>query len=286
MSEEEKFTNRHGHTIGAVQEAVRTLPEPEYVASPKPTRRRKKRAFQLKRVHLYILLAIAAMAALVPVAVGEYVRGAYDGNVSDAKSKIAQLFYSVTLSQKDPATSKSLTAITTQLDSIRDNLCPGGFLDNLAKLYPRAQSAYDNCATYRSSVSALDDLVSSASAQMAYLEQLQPLLKGVSQPLEDKFAVLTSQQENWQTFVSSLQQLSVPVAFNTAHAGLVKQASAVHDQWIALVQATNAYDSATFRLARAKLTEGYAAFQSASSDFTSVINSTQASITDSVAALK
>jgi len=286
MNEEEKFTNRHGHTVAAVKEAVSTLPEPEHVANPKPVRRRKKRVFRFRRIHVYILLILAAIIILVPVAVGEYVKGAYDSNVSDAKHKVAQLFYSVTLAQKDPTTSKTLAFASSQLDTIRDNLCPGGFLDNLAKLYPRAQKAYDDCATYRSSVSALDDLVSSASAQMAYLEQLQPLLKGVSQPLEDKFAVLTSQQENWQTFVNGLKQLSVPVAFNSAHASLVQQASAVHDQWIALVQATNAYDSATFRSVRAKLTEDYVAFQNASNDFTSVINSTQTSITNSVAALK
>lgn len=286
MNEEEKFTNRHGHTVAAVKEAVSTLPEPEHVANPKPIRRRKKRVFRFRRIHVYILLILAAIIILVPVAVGEYVKGAYDSNVSDAKHKVAQLFYSVTLAQKNQTTSKTLAFAASQLDTIRDNLCPGGFLDNLAKLYPRAQEAYDNCATYRASVSALDDLVSNASEQMAYLEQLQPLLQAVSKPLEDQFAVLTSQQENWQTFVNGLKQLSVPISFNSAHANLLKQASAVQEQWIALVQASNTYDSGAFREARTKLTGSYTAFQVASGEFTNVINSTQASIATSVTALK
>lgn len=284
--DEEKFTNRHGHTVAAVKEAVSTLPEPEHVANPKPVRRRKKRIFRFRKIHFYILLVLATIIIFVPIGVGEYVKGTYDNNVSDAKSKVAQLFYSVTLAQKNPTTSKSLAAVDTQLASIRDNMCPGEFYDNIAKLYPRAKEAYDKCAAYKTSVTALDDLVGSASEQMTYLERLQPLLQGVSQPLEDKFAVLTAQQENWQTFVNGLKQLSVPIALNGAHANLLKQATAVHEQWIALVQASNAYDSAAFREARAKLTESYTAFQTASSEFTNVINITQASITNAVAALR
>ena len=287
MDEEEKFTNRHGHTISALQAAADALPEPEHKLSvaTQPLRR-KRRKFHLSSVQKRILFIVLAVILIVPFLVGEYVRSAYTGDVSSAKSNISKLFASTLTQQKNPVTSKSLTDVDNQLSAIRDGLCPGELLDNLAKLYPTAQQAYDGCAAYRSNVAALEGLVSSAAAQTAYLEQLQPLLTSVSKPLEDQFAVLSAQQENWQDFVDGLKRLSVPFTFNAAHAGLVKEAEAVRDQWIALVQASNAQESAAFRTARTKLTESYAAFRAQTSQFSSAVAASQISLSTSVLTLK
>lgn len=287
MSDEEKFTNRHGHTISAFKETANDLPEPDYkTATPTPVKRRKRRSFHLSPLGWKIVVISIAVIVLVPVLVGEIARGAYSSNVSSAKNSISKLFDSVLAQQKSGVTSKTLTDTESQLASIRDGLCPGGFLDNIAKLYPRAQKAYDDCAAYKSSVATLTDLVGSAADQMTYLEQLQPLLSVVSKPLEDQFAVLSSQQENWQSFVDGLKQLSVPAAFSSAHAGLVTQASAIRDQWIALVQATNNYDSAAFRAAEAKLTESSTAFRAQTTGFSEAVATTQTSITSAVTTLK
>lgn len=287
MDDEEKFTNRHGHTISALQEAVNNLPEPEHKLNvPVQPMRRKRRKFHLSSLQKRVLIIIVAVILIVPFLVGEYVRGAYAGDVNSARGSISKLFAATLTQQKNPVTSKSLTDIDNQLSAIRDGLCPGEFLDNLAKLYPRAQQAYDDCAAYRSNVAALESQISGAAAQMAYLEQLQPLLTGVSKPLEDQFAVLSAQQENWQSFVDGLNRLSVPVTFTAAHGELVTQASAVRDQWIALVQASNVQDSAAFRQARTKLTESFTAFHAQTVQFSSVVNDTQASITKAVAVLK
>ena len=287
MSEEEHFTNRHGHTITALQEAVNTLPEPEYkTAAPKPQRRRKTVLFRPSRRQLQVAGIILLVVLIVPVLVGEYVRATYGGNISDAKGKVQELFSSVQQQQQSGVTSKLLTDTSNKLSTIRDGLCPGEFLDNIAKLYPRATSAYDECATYRSSLGALNDRVVVAAEQLAYLERLQPLITGISQPIEDQFAILSAQQENWQDFVDGLKRLSVPLTFNAAHAGLVKEAEAVRDQWIALVQASNAQESAAFRTARTKLTESYAAFRAQTSQFSSAVAASQISLSTSVLTLK
>lgn len=287
MNEDEKFTNRHGHTISALKESVDNLPEPEYKTTPvKQVRRRKRRSLRLSGRQLKILLIVIAIIVLVPVLVGEYVRATYGGNISSAKSTISQLFKSVIADQKNPVTSEKLTAVDTQLSTVRDGLCAGGFFDNLAKLYPRSRQAYEDCATYRSSVAALEALVNTAAAQMAYLEQVQPLLEGVAKSPEEQFAVLGAQQENWQTFVDGLQQLSVPASFHSAHADLVKQASAVRDDWIALVQATNTQDDDAFRDARAKLTQNYTAFRAQATGFSTAIAETQTALSSATANLR
>lgn len=287
MNDDEKFTNRHGHTITAVQEAVSALPEPEYkTKTAEPRARRKRPHVRLTKTHWGIIGSIVAVLIIIPLLVGEYVGAAYGRNVDDAKRNVRSVFSTVLAQQKTAHTSRSLTDAANQLSSIRDGLCPGGFLDNLAKLYPRAQQAYDACASYRSTVTALVDQVTIASSQMAYLENLQPLLDGVAKPLEDQFAVLSAQQENWQTFVDSLGAISAPLSFAPAHANLLKEATNVRDQWIALVQATNAQNSAEFRAARTKLTESFAAFRAQATVFSDAVHATQVNLSKAVTSLQ
>lgn len=287
MDDNEKFTNRHGHTITALQEAVNTLPEPEYkTAVPKSARRKKRFIIHLTGVQWRILGIVVLVLLLTPVFVGEYVRATYSKNIDDAKGDISQVFAAAQSQPKTATTSKSLAELENQLSSIRDRLCPGGFLDNLAKLYPRAQAAYSDCAAYRSNVTALVDLVGTASSQMVYLESLQPLLEGVSKPLEDQFAILSAQQENWQTFVDGIQKLSVPLSLSAAHTSLLKEATNVRDEWIALVQASNVEDSVAFRAAKAKLTDSFSAFHAVATTYSAAVKDSQAVLNNAVATFK
>jgi hypothetical protein len=287
MEEDEKFTNRHGHTVAALKEAVSALPEPDYTTvAPKPARRRRRPAFHVSPLLLKTGLVIALVALLTPMVVGEYVRMTYSRNIDSAKGNVSRLLDGTVSKQSAVDNSSSLSAAAMQLSTIRDSLCPGDFLDNLAKLYPRAKEAYDECAVYKSSVSSLTDLVSVSAQQMAYLEQLQPLLIGVSKPLEDQFAVLSAQQENWLGLVDGLNRLTVPSAFSSAHAALVKEASGIREQWVALVQASNVQDSGAFRAARTKLTDNFTAFHAASSNFSAAVTRSQTSLTAAATALK
>jgi hypothetical protein len=251
----------------------------------KPAKRRKRPAVRLSGLQWRIVAIVVLVVVLAPVLVGEYVRATYGKNIDDARGSVNRVFVAAKSQQKSAMTSKTLIDIGSQLSSIRDGLCPGGFLDNLAKLYPRAQSTYNDCASYRSSVTALADQVTVASGQMAYLESLQPLLEGVSRPLEDQFAVLSAQQENWQTFVDGINKLLVPLSLSSAHASLLKEATNVRDQWIALVQASNTQNSAAFTEARTKLTESFAAFRAQTVSFSSAINSSQTNLSKAIAAL-
>lgn len=285
--DDEKFTNRHGHTITAVQEAVSTLPEPEYkTIADKPVRRRKRSMARFTGFQWRVIGGIVLAVILVPVLVGEYVHMTYSKNIDDAKGAIGKVFITAVNQQKSTVSSASLAGLGGQLSGIRDGLCPGGFLDNLAQLYPRAQQAYADCAAYRSTITALVDQVNVASGNMLYLESLQPLLEGVSKPLEDQFAVLSAQQENWQTFVDGVKRLSVPLSLDAAHRGLLEKATNVRDQWIALVQATNTENTVAFTSARAKLTESFAAFREQATAFSNVVSTSQESLSKAVTALQ
>ncbi len=282
---EEPFTNRHGHSFSDVQVAADMLPEPEHkTAAPKPVRRKRSK-FQLSRLQVRVIVIFVVLAIAIPLAAGEYIRASYLGEVTNAKRDIAAIFTDTVKKQSNGLTSAELKGYDGQISTLRDKLCGGGFQDNLAQLYPRSKQAYDDCNTYRSKVSSLEASVAEAGAQMAYFEQLQVLLGGVTKPLTDQFAVLSSQQDNWQAFVSGLGQLSVPVSLSSVHAELVTDASAIHDQWIALVQASNAFDSAKFTDARTKIADSYTTFRAVASKFTDATSVSQTTLSKEVAAV-
>lgn len=275
MSEEE-FINRRGHAVSEVKAAVETLPEPDIKQPAKPTVTRRKR----KRLRLsatqkkYIFIALAVLVA-VPFLVGEYAHMTYEGEVSQAKKEISALFSSVKTEQTKAMSSKTLTDADKKLGEIRDKLCAGGMLDNIAGLYPRSKTAFEACNTYRSGIATLEDNVNVAAAQMTYLERLQTILSGVTEPLKDQFAVFASQQELWQTCVTSLEQMTVPKTFTDAHKAMLEQATTIRGQWITITQAANVTDAAKFNTARAKLTTAYAAFRDSSNGFSASISANQ-----------
>lgn len=286
MDDEERFTNRHGHTVAALKETVDSLPEPEYkTAVLAPPKRRKRVKFHLSPHAVRVCLIVLAVLLLTPVAAGEYVRASYGNNVASAKSTVSAQLSAAVSGQSSGTTSKLLFEADQQLSRVRDGLCPGGFLDNMAKLYPRAQAAYDECAAYRSSVTALEEHVRVAAEEMAYLEKLQPLLESVAKPLDDQFAVLSAQQEIWQQFVEGLGQLSAPASFSSSHNSLLQHATAIRDQWIALVQATGAQESAKFRDARTKLTDSFTAFRGQTASFSTAVSTSQTSLSVAASSL-
>lgn len=284
---DEPFVNRRGHSMAAKDEdtAEPSVVTPAPVAVARPARRRRRSLYLSRWQKRGIVLALVAVIVL-PVVAGEYVRWTYLNEVTTVKNKVATVFATVVQHQASQVTSKTLTEDSAKLATLGDDLCAGGLFDNIATLYPRSKQAYEACNTYRTGLTSLTTQVKEAASQMAYLEQLQPLLSGVTQPLPDHFAVLTAQQENWQTFVDGLKRLSVPASFKTSHDSLLLQAEAVRDGWIALVQASNAYDSAGFSAARVKLTAGYAALQKQAESFTSAVAAQQTTLSQVVSALK
>lgn len=279
------FTNRHGHSFSEVKIAADTLPEPAHKTESLMPAHRKRRTFRLKAIHFRILAVILVLGVLTPVFVGEYVRYVYEVQVTNAKNDVQSIFSDVKKIQKSNLSSEALKPFDARLLTVRDKLCSGGFWDNLAKLYPRALAAYDACGAYRARVAGLEAGVNEAAAQLAYLTELQTLLGGVTKPVDEQFAVLSSQQELWQALVDNMKQLSVPTSFNQAHAGLLTQSVAIRDQWIALVDASNSYDSVKFSDARTKLDATYGAFQFQTNVFNSAVSNAQQQIADAVSSL-
>lgn len=288
---EERFTNRRGHDMTGVQAAIDTAPLAEPAPAvpvpvpKKPVRRRRKTARLNKRIVGTVFLFLLILA-LIPVLIGEYVRFSYASDVTNARKSVADLLTSVRQQQKSTMSSQMLLTTSNKLGVIGSKLCAGGLFDNIAKLYPRSTESYTQCNAFRAKMADFDIYLKEAGAQMLYLEQLQPLLGGVTQPLQDQFAVFTAQQENWQAFVTSLQKLSAPSSLQGPHASFVVHAQTIRDLWIALVQASNVYDSAKYSEARGKLTAAYAAFREQTAEYTSAISANQLSISSAVAALQ
>lgn len=277
------FRNRRGHTVSHIEEALQSVAD-----TPEPAAKlvRRRRRFRFSSTHKRITFIIVLLIVIIPVCAGEYVRWSYEGEVTRAQGMVEELLRQNIEQQKSAAvTSRLLVDVNTQLTAITSDLCSGGLLDNIAKLYPRSKQAYDSCANYKSKLSSLSGAVATSADQMSYLETLQPLLAGVSKPLDDQFAILTAQQENWQVFVRGLDQMSVPVSFSSAHQALRTASRTILDQWIALVQASNSYDSAKFTEARTKIRAAYIEFQKQADVFAASVAQNQSAIEKAVTGL-
>lgn len=283
---DEMFTNRRGRSISANADDKPVIDYDNSLVKPtkKPTSlgkpKRRKRSFP--KIFWKILAVVAAVLVVIPLVIGESVRSTYEREVDGAQKELTEIFKEVVEKQKQPLTSDSLKASNGKLIKLRDKLCVGGFLDNIAMIYTRAKDSYDKCSSYRSRLASLEDKVRVASEQLKYLEQLKIALGGVTKPLQDQFAVLSAQQENWKIFTTSLQQMSVPATLRDAHEQLLSNSVSIHDQWVELVQASDVLDSARFTSGRAKLTDAYGEFGRLPSVFSGVVANHQADIIKTV----
>lgn len=275
MSEVE-FRNRRGKLMSVSEDIPSEVPENEV---KRPPVRRQRRKTRLKKKVILVAAVSLVLLALIPVMLGEYVKSRYAGEVVNAKRAVAEILAKAINYDQDAAIlSDRLKSDVAELSTVRDTLCGGGFLDNLASVYPRSKAAFDECNIYKSQVSGLTEKVSEAAEQVRYLEDLQFVLESVTKPLEDRFAVLSSQQENWKNIVAGLKRLAVPTSFGGAHNNLVQKTEAVRDAWIALSQASNAFDGVGFTDSRAKLASAYEDFRAVSVTFSQIVSTNQLEI--------
>ena len=284
---EETFTNRRGRSVSAnaddkpagdMNESPTQSPKKPPVTPKKPRRRQRR----VPRVLWKVLAVIAVLLVVIPLAIGESVRSTYDREVSGAQKELTEIFKDIVEKQKQPLSSESLKASNEKLVKLRDKLCVGGFFDNIASIYPRSKTAYDKCSSYRSQLAVLEEQVRQASEQMKYLEQLEVALESVTKQLQDQFAVLSAQQENWKTFTTSLEQMVVPATFRSLHEQLSANSVLIRDQWVELVQASDALDSAKFSSSRTKLANAYGEFSKLPTIFNEAVAIHQASIIKTV----
>lgn len=279
----EQFTNRRGHTQLVEDDVDVQLSELAAHAEPATARRTKPRRRRHGVRLPWKLITFGMIVVVLGVVVTfELARMSYVHSVDSAKQQFATLVSTeVTAATSSEAiSSATLLSIRDKARTISSSLCPGGLLDNYASLYPRAVTAFDDCAEYRTKTEAFVAALGAIADEAAYIERLDALLSPIIQPQADKFAVLSSQQENWQQFVTSLKSSEAPASFQSTHTTLVARASTVASLWIGLVSASNEQDSAAFDASYSKLNKAYAAVRSSADEFETLLGQTQTRLTD------
>ncbi len=279
----EIFTNRRGHQQIVEDDAkpeVSLTPVVDRAPLPKtPTQPLHRSRRKIRLPWRWLITSLVALVLLM-LLVLEIVRLGYESSVSATRSRVQEIVtQDIAPALKQPQLSSRLIGEFIQkFESSSKSLCPGGFLDNFASLYPRSKQAYDNCTAYRSSVEAFIAALSDLQFQTAYLEELGPLLGPITESVPDRFAVLSSQRDNWQALNDSLGSLSVSPSFQPTHELLRNRVRVVWGLWIELVAATNARDSASFVSARDKLSGAYGDIRASAEDFETALSATQSQI--------
>lgn len=269
----EKFTNRRGKTTSVeTDDSLREVGPAHYEVKVPEARAGQPRNILWKPI--IVSLAIALVAVIVVL---EVTAAVYRGSTTSAQARVKSIVTTdvVTLQQKSDIKSADLDNLVKKYDSVAKELCPGAMLDNLAKLYPRAASALADCTAYRSKVEALSGSLGGLRSQAAYLERLPSILSPATQPLADQFAVLGSQQENWQNITEGLKGLTPPEQFRSAHEALVKAAGDIMSGWTLAVSATNNRSGADLAKAQNNLREAYGSFRAQADSFQTTLNAAQ-----------
>lgn len=285
----EQFTNRRGHSLSVDDEEPGMQPQQPVVTAPelvhRPVKRRRRRQIVLPWKWIGLTLLIVIVLALGTF---EFARFTYTSSINGAKDQVKNLVATDVTNASKQATLSSAT-LATLSDKFKDvsmSLCPGGLLDNYAGMYPRAKQALADCTAYRTKVEALVTALAVLSDEAKYMEQLQPVMNPVTQPLPDQFAVLVSQLDNWKSVSAGLKAVSAPVSFQAAHETLKQRADVVVSLWVDMVAASNDEDSAKFTATQAKLNDAYGAVRASADDLETSLSATQQQLASAYAALQ
>lgn len=296
MNDEDKyFVNRHGKKMSLDGAALETPPPEEKFVPPtpqaekpteKPKKIRKKRNKKPMKKILLIFLVILLGLLLVPLVGGELVRARYISSRDGAKAQLVEYATkTVVPQQKKRVTLAQLSEAAKKVETIRDDACDGGLTDNLAMMYPRAKTAFDECIGFKLKIALLAVNLREMESQVRYLQSLAPALSTATKPTTDEYAVISAQLANWQTLNEELGKLSPAATQRATHDQLKLQTKAIVDAWSALNTANDNQDAEAFADAEKKLGEAYEAFRTSSSDLSALFNTTQTNITTSYKAL-
>ncbi|MEO5499191.1 MAG: hypothetical protein ABIR46_01690, partial [Candidatus Saccharimonadales bacterium] len=263
--------------------------KPAVVPSPKQsvTKPKRDRTPWSKRKRLTVLAVVLAIV-ITPLIVAELVTAQYSTGTSGAKSDIDKLVSSTVLpaQKKSSVTADDVRNIAGKVNDIASQMCSGGLLDNMAKLYPRAKSAYDNCKETQNKYVTLTNTLYVLEAQARYLEKVDIVIKPVSVPITDEYAVIGSQQTAWLKAAEDFKKLNPPSEFKATHTELATHLNAVADNWSKLSTANNGQDPAAFEEAEKALNVEYEAIRSTSGEFVSILSSTQTNVLNAYNATK
>ncbi len=283
MSQDHRFVNRYGHEAKvAGKDLVELHIDDETVKLNKKKPLKLKRARRkMRRWQKYTLIIVGLCLIAVPVVTGEIVRYNYEQSSASTVQQLKDLVSSTVLPQqkKSTLTSKELQIVNDKIKQLRDSICQGGLLDNMASLYPRSKKALDDCLAVRGKFATLSSALDDLTAQLAYLEQLKPLFGSVTAPAEEQYAVLASQQENWKSLSDGLKTLSPPTSLKTDHEALQKAVGSVVSEWTNLLNANSEQDGTKFSATEKKLNDNYTSVRASAESFEKTIAETQTRLT-------
>ena len=241
---------------------------------------RRKRSFSWSRKKTLILAGVILVVIAIPIVSGEILRAQYLASTNSAKQAVSALSAeTIAMQKKDEYNSKQLRALTEKLEGIRDDMCPGALLDNIALLYPRADEAHDTCIAQRTKIAGLETAQRDMVNMFAYIESVNAVLARVGTPDGDAYAVVATQQSNWQSAQDELKKLNAPTELKAAHEQLVVAVASITDGWSKLNVASNDQNAANFQAAEEQLAKGYDAVRATKATFVEAVNAKQGSIT-------
>lgn len=235
-----------------------------------------------------IIATILALLIALPLGAVELVAAQYRGASASARETMSNVVTSdvLPLQKKATVSADQLRGVAGKVDGIATSMCRGGLLDNLAGLYPRAKSAHDQCKAAQRSYTAVSAALYQLEAQARYLERVGDIMRPVTTPITDEYAVISAQQTAWQTAADALKKVSPPSAMKAAHTELQVHVAAIAGGWSALNTASNEQDADDFTGAEKKLTTEYEAVRSSSEQLLSVLRDTQSRLSGAYAAVR
>lgn len=234
------------------------------------------------------LLVVVVLLLAFPLVAGEFVAAQYRAGITGAKDDMKQIVAKTVLpaQKKTSITADQLGTMATDVTGIVGHMCRGGLVDNAASLYPRANSALTDCKHSQSQYAALASSLYELEKQTRYLEHVSAVIKPITTPITDAYAVVGAQQSSWLAAKEGLKKLSPPTKMNSAHADLASHVAAASEAWSTLNSANNSHDATAFTEAEKQLATEYEAVRSTSSAFTNVLKDTQSEITTEYAIIK
>ena len=233
-----------------------------------------------------IVVAFVVIVAL-PIIIGEILSWQYRSSVVSTKQSFNSIVQGDVLrAQSDPSmTSDDLSQITNKIYSLSSQMCRGGLIDNMASLYPRANSSRQDCTVAQERYSALVGSLRSFENQQRYLEQLYVVIRPIATPTIDQFAIISAQLELWQSVQSKMDRLIPPDSLRAEHTALLGYTKAITTNWSQLYSAYNDEDNVKFDSASSSITEKYQQFRATESQFSTAIATSQMTVVSSYSAL-
>lgn len=302
------FVSRRARAVGVNQvdlsdidiesEQPASTPSKNRTAKPKKTAKAEKKQVTVRsaksqrnpRSRKKFLVAGGVLLALIvaPVVAGELVAAQYRRGITSARSDMDRIVNgSVLPLQKKPTLSaEQIGGVTTEVDAIVGGMCRGGLLDNMASLYPRADTALKDCKRSQETYAALVSSLRQLEAGARYLEQAQKALGPAMTPITEAYAVIDAQHAAWKKAAADLRQLNPGPAMRSVHDDLLSHVLAIADNWSKLSQASNAQDAAGFMDAEKTLAAEYEAVRGASGAMRQSLQAVQDRVTTAYHDLK